>query len=125
MFLTLIVEDSLAYRSSLTELLIERFPCMDIEEAGDGAEALDRLGHRLPQLIFMDIKLPDANGLDLTRAIKAQHGDIVIAMLTAYDIPEYRDAALASGASYFLAKSASTGEDIAAVVDTAFPEVCD
>ncbi len=124
MLRTLIVEDSLAYRSSLAELLSERFPCLDIVEAGDGAEALTLLDLQLPQLVFMDIKLPDANGLDLTRAIKARHDGVVIAVLTAYDIPEYRDAALASGASYFLAKSASTGEDIAAVVDSAFPAAC-
>lgn len=124
MFRTLIVEDSPAFRSSLSEMLCERFPCMRVDEAGDGAEAMDKLGHALPQLIFMDINLPDINGLDLTRVIKTQHDGVVIAVITAYDIPEYRDAAMESGASYFVPKSSATGADIAALVDAAFPAVC-
>lgn len=124
MFRTLIVEDSPAFRSSLSELLCERFPCMSIQEAADGAEAMDKLGHGLPQLIFMDINLPDTNGLDLTRAIKTQHDGVVIVVLTAYDIPEYQAAAMESGASYFVPKNSATGADIAALVDSAFPEAC-
>lgn len=124
MFRTLIVEDSLAFRSSLSELLCERFPCMSVEEAGDGAEAMDKLCHELPHLIFMDINLPDINGLDLARAIKARHDDVVIAVITAYDIPEYRDAAMESGASYFVPKSSATGAEIVALVDSAFPAIC-
>lgn len=124
MFRTLIVEDSPAFRSSLCDLLRERFPCMSIAVAGDGDEAMDMLEHGLPQLVFMDIKLPGGNGLDLARAIRARHDGIVIVVLTAYDIPEYRVAALESGASHFLPKSSTTGADVAALVDSAFPTVC-
>jgi DNA-binding NarL/FixJ family response regulator len=124
MFRTLIVEDSLDFRSSLSELLCERFPCMSVGEAGNGAEAMDKLSHGLPQLIFMDIKLPDTSGLELTRAIKTRHDGVVIVVITAYDIPEYREAAMESGASYFVPKSTATGAEIAALVDSAFPAVC-
>jgi DNA-binding NarL/FixJ family response regulator len=124
MFRTLIVEDNDNFRHSLSEVLRGSFPCMIIDEAGDGDEALDKLLHQRPQLIFMDIKLPRISGLDLTRIIRKQYADIVIAVITAYDIPEYRDAALESGANYFLPKSSTSGSDVLALVDSVFPEVC-
>lgn len=124
MFKTLIVEDNDNFRHLLHEVLQIRFPCMIIEESGNGMDALDKLLHPPPQLIFMDIKLPGINGLELTRSIKGQHAGIVIAMITAYDIPEYRDAAFKSGADYFLPKSDATGHAIQALVDNAFPQAC-
>lgn len=124
MFRILIVENSTDYRHSLGEMLRERYPCTHIDEAEDGTEALNRVSRCPPQFIFVDIKLPDINGLDLTRAIKARHGSIVIAVISAYDIPEYCDAALSSGANYFVSLNTATGADIAAMVDTAFPVVC-
>lgn len=124
MFRTLIVEDNDIFRHSLRDMLSGQFPCMEVDEAGDGSEAFDIMAQRLPQLIFMDIKLPGANGLDLTRTIHGQHSDIVIVVITSYDIPEYRDAALASGADYFLPKTSSSATDILQCIDNAFPMLC-
>lgn len=124
MLRTLIVEDNAVFRRSLSEVLQVHFPCMTVDEASDGAEALDKVSRLPPQLVFMDIKLPGANGLTLTRAIRDRHAGIVIAILTAYDIPEYRDAALASGADYFLPKGTATGDTIVALVEAAFPATC-
>jgi len=59
----------------------------------------------LPDLIFMDIRLPGESGLTLTQKIKATHPNITILILTAYDIPEYREAAPKYGADRFLAKN--------------------
>ncbi|MDD4882689.1 MAG: response regulator transcription factor, partial [Gallionellaceae bacterium] len=106
MFRTLIVEDNASFRYSLSELLSERFPCMVIDEAVDGAEALAKLAAQSPELIFMDIKLPDANGLDLTRMIRTEDTVSVIVVLTSHDIPEYWEAAFQAGANYFISKSA-------------------
>ncbi|MFA5081992.1 MAG: response regulator transcription factor [Hydrogenophilaceae bacterium] len=124
MFHTLIVEDNASFRYSLSELLSERFPCMVIDEAGDGAEALAKLAAQPPELIFMDIKLPDANGLELTRMIRTEDTVSVIVVLTSHDIPEYWEAAFQAGANYFISKSASVGRDIVDLVDYAFPTVC-
>lgn len=125
MLRTLIIEDNDSFRHSLQEVLLGYFPCMVIEEAGDGIDALDKMARHVPQLIFMDIKLPGISGLDLTRTIRSQHADIVIAVITAYDLPEYRQAALESGANYFLPKSSTSGSNLFAMVDNAFPAVCD
>lgn len=57
-----------------------------------------------PDLILMDIRLPTLSGLELTEKIKADYPDIIIVILTAYDSPEYREAAIRYKADYFFSK---------------------
>ena len=118
MCLTLIVEDNATFRQSLKELLTIRFPSMSIEEAVDGKEALSKLDSNLPDLIFIDIKLPGTNGLELTKRIKANHQSIEVIVLTSYDLPEYREAAYRCGASYFFTKGTATSDEITMVVNS-------
>lgn len=118
MFKTLIVEDSAIYRQLLKEALYSRFPSMDISEAMDGEEALQKVKTLLPDLVFMDIKLPGESGLELTRKIKAQYPNIFIIILTTYDLPEYREAAYQYNANYFLSKGSTSKEDILTLVDS-------
>ena len=103
-FKVMLVEDDDGFRHSLAGLLMSRFPCIVLGEAADGAEAMEKVESFLPQLIFMDIKLPGQSGLEVTRRIKALHPDVDVIMLTSYDFPEYREAARASGAYGFLSK---------------------
>ena len=117
-FKTLIVEDNVSFRQTLLEILAARFPFMSIEEAGDGDEALQKVDLFLPDLVFMDIKLPGENGLQLTQKIKAKHSEIVIIVLTSYDFPEYREAAFQYGANHFMVKGLSTNEEILALVES-------
>lgn len=112
MFVTLIVEDNVTFRHSLKELLNSHFPKMSIEEAADGKEALQKVEFLIPHLIFMDIKLPGANGLELTKRIKRDHDEIVVIVFTSFDLPEYREAAYRSGASYFFTKGSTSGDEI-------------
>jgi YesN/AraC family two-component response regulator len=100
----LIVEDYASLRQSLKKILHLQFPLTVIEEAADGNEALKKVDTFLPDLIFMDIKLPGENGIHLTQKIKKDHPEIIIAILTSYDSPEYREAAFKCGANWFIAK---------------------
>jgi DNA-binding NarL/FixJ family response regulator len=122
MFKTLLVEDNAPFRQSLREMLCERFPRMIVEEAMDGEEALVKVESLLPHLVFMDIKLPGANGLEITRKIKEGFTTIKVIILTSYDLPEYREAAVQYGADHFLSKESSSREDILALVDTIYSE---
>jgi len=124
MIRTLIVEDSVFYRQLLKEALHSRFPSMDIFEATDGEEALQKIETLLPDLIFMDIKLPGESGLDLTKKIKSKHPNIIIVILTAYDIPEYREAVYQYKANYFLSKGSASKEDILTLVDSILSDRC-
>ena len=103
-FKTLIVEDNASFRQYFKENLQIRFPSMVIEEVGDGNEVLLKVEVLSPALIFMDIRLPGENGLQLTKKIKKNHSDIKIVILTSYDLPEYREAAFQYGANSFMIK---------------------
>lgn len=118
MCMILIVEDNASFRQSLKELLSVRFPSARIEEAIDGQEALLKVNSSIPDLIFMDIRLPGINGLELTKTIKASHPNITVICLTSYDLPEYREAAYRSGATHFFTKGTATGDEIAMVVNS-------
>ncbi len=101
----LIVEDNDSYRKLFRDRLQNSFPEIEIDEAADGHEALQKVNSFLPDLIFMDIRLPDKNGLELTKEIRASHPNMHIVILTYYDSPEYREAAFRYGAEDFLTKS--------------------
>ena len=116
-FKVMLVEDDDGFRRTLAGLLMSRFPSILLGEASDGAEAMEKVESFLPQLIFMDIKLPGQSGLEVTRRIKALHPEVNVIMLTSYDFPEYREAARASGAYDFLSKGSSTAEEIQELVE--------
>jgi DNA-binding NarL/FixJ family response regulator len=118
MFRILIVEDSFLFRKLLKETLQSRFPAMEIIEATDGKEALQKIDSSNPYLIFMDIELRGQNGLELTKRIKAQYPQTIIIILTSHDLQEYRDAADQNNANYFLTKGLSTKGEILALVDS-------
>jgi len=96
---------------------------MGVEEANDGRDALDKMETLSPDLVFMDIKLPGQNGLEVTREIKARYPGTTVIILTSYDLPEYREAAKNCGADYFLSKGSSIREEIIALVDSIFAEL--
>ena len=115
----LIVEDSAIFRKLLKDALRSRFPSMEIFEAADGGEAIQRILSNPPDLIFMDIKLPGESGLELTAKIKAKYPDVIVIILTSYDSPEYRQAADQVKANYFLSKGSSNKESILTLVESA------
>ena len=113
---TLIIEDNTTFRQLLRNILCDSFPSMIIEEVVNGREVLEKVEDFLPDLVFMDINLPEGNGLKLTRKIKTTHPGIVVVIFTSYDVPEYRDAALRFGATCFIAKSSWTSCQIIELV---------
>jgi DNA-binding NarL/FixJ family response regulator len=106
MFKTLVVDDNDMFRQSLKSVLTRHFPLMVVDEAATGAAAL-RIEWEY-QLVFMDIRLPDINGLELTRRLKAVHPGSLVCVVTQFDIPEYREAANQSGANEFILKDTLT-----------------
>lgn len=128
-FKTLIVDDSPIFRKLFTMTLRIRFPTIVIEEAADGKEALRKVETLSPNLIFMDMQMPDENGLELTRKIKTNYPEIFVIMLTGCDLPDYREAAYRNGANYFVVKDAFAIEQIEKLVksilsDLGYNESC-
>jgi YesN/AraC family two-component response regulator len=93
---------------------------MIVEEASDGKEAMQKTGSFQPDLILMDIRLPDESGLELTKKIKNTNSDIRILILTGHHYPEYQEKAIQYGADGFLVKGGSSKE-ILDMVESFFP----
>lgn len=108
MFSALLVEDSVNFRDALSFTIRSRFPDVRVEEAGDGIEALSKIESILPDIVFMDIKLPGENGINLTKAIKSEFSGIVVVILTSYDMSEYRQAAFRNGADCYIYKGSDS-----------------
>jgi CheY-like chemotaxis protein len=116
-FKILIVEDSTLFRQLLKETLHDRFPSIGIYQATDGEEALQKVETFLPDLIFMDIRIPGGNGLNLSKRIKSLHPNIIVTILTAYDLPEYREGSK-QYADYFFSKGSLTTKNILTLVQS-------
>jgi two-component system response regulator YesN len=116
MLRVLLVEDNRIYREAFKENLSRNFPTLLIDEAENADEALQKINTTPPHLIFMDIRLPGVSGLQLTQKIKKDSPKIHIAMLTGYDLPEYRQAATQFGADGFFAKESLKWDEVEALV---------
>lgn len=112
----LIVEDNRPFSEALHAALQAHFPLLLLEQAAGVQEALAKVDSMQPDLIFTDMRLPDGDGLGLTRSIRAAGIESVIIFLTSHDLPEYRDAALSSGANHFMAKGSVGITDIFGVI---------
>ena len=108
MFKTLLVENNLNYRAVLKRALLKRFDDLDTKESSGDGDTLDTVNSYDPDLVIMDIDLEqDVNGLDLTKQIKREHPQTVVAILSQHDIPEYRAVAQQNGADFFISKVSS------------------
>jgi DNA-binding NarL/FixJ family response regulator len=116
----LIVEDSTLFRQLLKEMLHDRFPSIQIHEAVDGEEAIQEIETFRPDLIFMDIGLPGENGLEVSKKVKARYPNIIVIILTGYDLPEYREFSCRY-ADYFFSKYSSTPDNIFKLVESILP----
>jgi len=120
-FKILIIDDSALFKQSFKEILQARFPSVEIHEATDGEKAMQKIKISPPDIIFMDINLPGENGLILAQKIKVRYPDIIIALLTGWNLPEYREASIRSKADYLLFKGSSTQQEIFALVESVLP----
>jgi DNA-binding NarL/FixJ family response regulator len=116
MLKAMIVEDNIFFREMFKNWLLTQYPSTEIIEAGSGEEALKWLGSYAFDLVFMDIHLPGENGLEITRKIKAEWQEVSVIILSSYDMPEYREAAIRYGANSFIAKDSLKWNQISAMV---------
>ncbi len=84
-------------------------------EAATGLEAVDLARAARPDVVVMDIRMPELDGLAATRLITAEHPGVRVLILTTFEIDEYVYQALRAGASGFLGKSAEPPELVEAI----------
>jgi DNA-binding NarL/FixJ family response regulator len=111
----LLVDDHPLMRAAF-EMTLRAEPDIEVVgEAGNGAEAVER-AHRLrPDVVLMDIRMPDMDGVEATRRLTAARGDLRVLILTTYDTDEYVIEALRAGASGFLLKDVRPDELVHAI----------
>ena len=102
---SLIVDDSSLVRERLAEKLSKLAHVEVIGSVGDAAEAYNVLSTSHPDMVVLDIQLPDGNGIDILARIKQLYKDTVVVMLTNHAYPAFREKCLAVGADYFFDKS--------------------
>lgn len=100
----MIVDDHPVFRQGLKNVLAAQEDLCIIDEAADGETAIEKAEERSPDVVIMDINLPELNGLQATRELKERCPDIHVIMLTAYDDEEQIYHAIRSGASAYHAK---------------------
>lgn len=98
----LIVDDQKGVRRLLEELF--RRDGWQVKVAGDGIEAMDSVEEIIPDLVLMDVKMPNMNGLEATHAIMARNSSIPIIMMTAYGEIEVVRQALEAGVKRCISK---------------------
>ena len=118
MFKILIIDSNTLFRKSLAKSLFARFPAVEIQEAGSGAEGLQKVDAFTPLLIFIDIYLADISGFDLAKKIKTSYPQIIIATFASFDSPEYQAAAAACGVEYLIPKDDWSSEKILEFVES-------
>jgi DNA-binding NarL/FixJ family response regulator len=112
-----IVEDDLRFRKSLRRV-IETKPGLNcVAEYGTGAEAIEHIPRDPPDVVLMDLNLPDSSGAEVTAHLKSQLPDISVVILTVYNDADHIFKALRAGASGYLLKQATAGEILEAIAD--------
>ena len=100
----LIVEDHEAVRASLRNLLVASFADFQFLEAATGEEAMALVRSHRPEIVLIDIGLPEMSGIEATRHIKTEVPKTKVVVMTIHEAPDYHTDADAVGASGFLLK---------------------
>lgn len=119
----LLVDDHAVVRTGL-RMLLENEPDMEIVgEADSASQALSRVGRLRPDVVLMDIGLPDLSGIEATRGIKQLRPETAVVALTIHEDEEYFFKMLEAGASGYVPKRAAPEELLSAIRVAAAGEV--
>jgi DNA-binding NarL/FixJ family response regulator len=111
----LIVDDHPSFRASARRML-EAGGYNVVGEAEDGASALAATRELRPEVVLLDVQLPDANGFDLAEEITQGNGSPMVVMTSSRDAEDYADLLVRSAARGFVPKSELTGPALAALL---------
>lgn len=110
----LVVDDDIGILESFEYMLKDR---CDLELINSGIDALHSLELERPSLVFLDIKMPDMNGLDVLKIMKRKYSDLKVVIITATEAKENMEIAMSLGVDLYLRKPLDV-DDITRVVDS-------
>jgi DNA-binding NarL/FixJ family response regulator len=111
----LVVDDHDVLRAGTRQVLDTADDLVVVGEAADGAAALDMVDELQPDVVLIDLRLPDRNGIDVARELTATHPNIRLVILSAYDDDVFVRAAFTVGVTGYLLKTMPCDELIGAV----------
>jgi DNA-binding NarL/FixJ family response regulator len=113
----LLVDDQALIRAGFRMILEAEEDIEIVGECADGTQAIDSVKRLRPEVVLMDIRMPEMDGIEATRRIMAADGDpsVKVLMLTTFDLDEYVYDALRAGASGFLLKDVPAGQLVAGI----------
>jgi DNA-binding NarL/FixJ family response regulator len=97
------------------KMLVEGSEVTIIDEAANGLEVLEKIKHQTPDLVLMDISMPQMNGLEATRQINKIFTDVKVLILSMFDSEDYILSAVEAGAKGYLLKDAPKEEILDAI----------
>jgi two-component system response regulator DegU len=106
----MLVDDHLVVREGLKQLLEIGEQIEVIAEAKDGTECLELLEKFSPDLIFMDVRMPGINGVEVTRLICQKYPHMKVIVLTIYEDDQYVTKAIEAGAKAYVLKNVNRDE---------------
>ena len=113
----ILADDHHIVRAGIRQLLESAKDIQVIAEAGDGEEAQALIQQHRPDVAVLDIQMPKASGIEVTRWVRSHLPEVGVLILTAYDDEPYVMAVLQAGANGYVLKTAKTEELIQAVHD--------
>lgn len=113
----LLADDHAVVRAGIRQFLERADDIQIVAEAGDGEAAKALIRERRPDVAVLDIQMPGASGIEVTRWVRAHHRGVGVLILTAYDDDPYVVAVLQAGANGYVLKTAPPDEIIQAVRD--------
>ena len=111
----LIVDDHDIVRKGLAMLVSRQEDLTVVAEAGTAAEAVEKARKTVPDVVVMDIRLPDGTGIEACREIRNENSDIKVLMLTSYSDEEAVMGSIMAGASGYLLKEIRSQEIVDAI----------
>jgi two-component system response regulator NreC len=111
----MLVDDHDVVRTGLRSFLETQAGFKVIAEASTGQEALEKLKESQPDIVLMDITMPDMDGIETTQALKSLYPDCQVLILTVHSDKQYFMKVLAVGASGYITKQAAADELVAAI----------
>ncbi|MFH1185995.1 MAG: response regulator transcription factor [Chloroflexota bacterium] len=113
----LLADDHHLVRAGIRQLFESADDLQVVAEAGDGCEAQALIEQHQPDVAVLDIQMPKASGIEVTRWVRAHFPKVGVLILTAYDDDPYVMAVLQAGANGYVLKTAQTADLIQAVRD--------
>jgi DNA-binding NarL/FixJ family response regulator len=111
----LVVDDDDSFRQRVQAFFAPEADMEVVAEAADGEEAIRKAQELKPDVVLMDVRMPGLNGVTATRMLRDEMPEVKVIMLSVFDLPEYKDAAMVSGASGYVVKKS--------MIETLVPEI--